>query len=84
MLLSSAFMDQSTVWRKVRLGYTPYRIELFVWQLMWEKVAMKDELARRGLLEEDETLCVLCWWKFNMDWAHSSGSGQAGIRVCSS
>lgn len=45
--------------KKIWLGYAPSKVEIFVWQLMWEKIAMKYELVLRKLIGENQMICVL-------------------------
>ncbi|KAE8675548.1 RecQ-mediated genome instability protein 1 [Hibiscus syriacus] len=46
--------------RYVWKGVAPPRVETFVWQLAHHRVAVKEELLKRGVTGVEDTLCPLC------------------------
>ncbi|EOY00030.1 Uncharacterized protein TCM_009396 [Theobroma cacao] len=52
--------EESKIWKEVWSGVAPHRIEAFVWQLLFEKVGVKVELADKGMLKDIYDLCVFC------------------------
>ncbi|KAE8711627.1 T27c4.14 protein isoform 3 [Hibiscus syriacus] len=51
----------SDLWSKgVWLGLSPPRVEAFIWQLAHQKIAVKVELAKRGMSLEEDILCPFC------------------------
>ncbi|KAE8685834.1 bromodomain and WD repeat-containing protein 3-like isoform X4 [Hibiscus syriacus] len=52
---------ESDLWVKgVWQGLSPPRVEVFLWQLAHQKVAVREELVKRGLQLGDEILCPFC------------------------
>ncbi|EOY03714.1 Uncharacterized protein TCM_018827 [Theobroma cacao] len=49
-------------WKEIWSGLVPFRIEVFVWQLLCERVAVKHELTRRGMITNDLAKCVEVKW----------------------
>ncbi|GMJ09448.1 hypothetical protein HRI_004614100 [Hibiscus trionum] len=47
---------KSCVWK----GIAPPRVEFFMWQLTHERIAVKVELIKRGVLADSENLCPIC------------------------
>lgn len=41
-------------------GLVFYRIEIFVWTALLNKVKIKDKLKKFGVVFRDEVMCVLC------------------------
>ncbi|EOY14430.1 Uncharacterized protein TCM_033819 [Theobroma cacao] len=48
------------IWKQVWANLAPYRVEAFAWQILHGKIAVKDELDKRGMLLGNAILCVLC------------------------
>lgn len=48
------------LWRYVWAGLAPPEVEVFVWQVMKGRVAVKEDLVKRNLVQRDATLCTLC------------------------
>ncbi|KAE8689350.1 Pescadillo-like protein [Hibiscus syriacus] len=46
--------------RYVWKGVAPPRVETFVWQLAHHRVAVKEELLKRGVTGVEDTMCSLC------------------------
>ncbi|KAE8729879.1 hypothetical protein F3Y22_tig00003096pilonHSYRG00057 [Hibiscus syriacus] len=54
-------LGSNNLWSKgIWLGFSPPRVEAFLWQLAHQKVAVKAELVKRGLPLGDDILCPLC------------------------
>ncbi|XWS29781.1 hypothetical protein CRYUN_Cryun24cG0059800 [Craigia yunnanensis] len=47
-------------WKFVWVGLTPPKVEVFVWQVMRERIATKDQLVRRGLMDKSLAMCAFC------------------------
>lgn len=60
ILILNKNSGHNDLWKKIWLGYAPYRVEDFVWQLMWERIAIKVELVKRKLIGENQSYYVLC------------------------
>ncbi|EOY30361.1 Uncharacterized protein TCM_037598 [Theobroma cacao] len=58
-------------WKQIWSNLAPFRIEVFCWQLLQEKVAIKQELVRRGLMTSDSAVCVLCHKEYETGEAQS-------------
>lgn len=41
-------------------GLVPHRIEIFTWLALLDKLNTRDKLARIGILQHSEAICVLC------------------------
>ncbi|XP_039064617.1 uncharacterized protein LOC120209770 [Hibiscus syriacus] len=61
------FLDQDgsqqkmEIWeRHIWAGIAPPRVETFVWQVAHQRVAVKEELLKRGVVGIDDPLCSLC------------------------
>ncbi|XWS10694.1 hypothetical protein CRYUN_Cryun38cG0019500 [Craigia yunnanensis] len=50
----------SKLWKFVWMGFVPPKLEVFCWQLLRGRIAVKDQLARRGLLDWNKTGCIFC------------------------
>ncbi|XP_039035963.1 uncharacterized protein LOC120172618 [Hibiscus syriacus] len=46
--------------RRIWAGIAPPRVETFVWQVAHQRVAVKEELLKRGVVGIDDPLCSLC------------------------
>ena len=42
----------------VWVSLTPPKVEVFCWQLMKSRFAVKEQLARRGLLDWNVVVCI--------------------------
>ncbi|EOY15823.1 Uncharacterized protein TCM_034780 [Theobroma cacao] len=47
-------------WRQLWKGHAPPKIEVFTWQVLLGKVAVKHELFKRGLIDINTSFCTLC------------------------
>ncbi|GMJ00001.1 hypothetical protein HRI_003669300 [Hibiscus trionum] len=48
-------------WAKhVWLGLSPPKVECFIWQALWCRIPVRDELRKRGLSIIQDSLCPLC------------------------
>ncbi|EOY23054.1 Uncharacterized protein TCM_015057 [Theobroma cacao] len=79
------------VWNYVWANLAPFRIEVFMWQLLQGKIGVKDELAKRGVNLKNMLQCALCnviretcdhlfitcrkSWKVWMGWCRMWGMG---------
>ncbi|KAE8734648.1 hypothetical protein F3Y22_tig00000738pilonHSYRG00149 [Hibiscus syriacus] len=61
------FLDQDGIQQKMETwerhiwaGIAPPRVETFVWQVAHQRVAVKEELLKRGVVGIDDPLCSLC------------------------
>ncbi|XP_039006345.1 LOW QUALITY PROTEIN: uncharacterized protein LOC120133923 [Hibiscus syriacus] len=53
--------EEVQLWKKVVWrGLLPPRVETLLWQIVQQKLAVKIELARRGVQGIDDVLCPLC------------------------
>ena len=48
------------LWKSVWVSLAPPKVEIFCWQLMRGRIAVKEQLARRGLLDWDKVVCTFC------------------------
>ncbi|OMO55420.1 hypothetical protein COLO4_36005 [Corchorus olitorius] len=48
------------IWKLVWRGIAPPRVELFLWQVLKGRIAVRSVLVDRGLLNEDYVICPLC------------------------
>ncbi|XWS32576.1 hypothetical protein CRYUN_Cryun22dG0001300 [Craigia yunnanensis] len=55
----SSNMDRE-IWKSVWMGLAPPKVEAFCWQLMRGRIATKDQLACRGLLDWSRAVCTFC------------------------
>ncbi|EOY08800.1 Uncharacterized protein TCM_023973 [Theobroma cacao] len=51
--LMACIEKRDNVWKNVWVGLAPHRIEAFVWQLLHEKIKVKDKLVGKGLLQDN-------------------------------
>ena len=58
-VLCSDNMDRG-VWKFVWKGFAPSKVEVFCWQLFRGRIAVKDQLACRGLIDRNLALCTFC------------------------
>ena len=58
-MLGPPIMDKE-FWKLVWMGFAPSKVEVFCWQLMKGRIAVKEQLARRGLLDLNLALCTFC------------------------
>ncbi|KAK8993149.1 hypothetical protein V6N11_033253 [Hibiscus sabdariffa] len=50
-----------SMWNEcVWIGFTPPKVEIFVWLVLWGRVPVKMELSRRGMSNLGCILCPLC------------------------
>ncbi|XVE48894.1 hypothetical protein DITRI_Ditri01bG0038300 [Diplodiscus trichospermus] len=56
----NAFAPRQTTWKKVWSGLVPTKVEVFFWQVVLGKIAVKEQLAMRGLLNGSNIDCTLC------------------------
>ena len=42
------------------MGFAPLKVEVFCWQLLRGRIAIKEQLARKGLLDWNLALCTFC------------------------
>ena len=47
-------------WKLVWVGLAPPKVEVFCWQLMQGRIATKDQLARRGVMDWNLAVCTFC------------------------
>ena len=50
----------SDVWKSIWKGFAPPKVEVFCWQLLRGRVAVKEQLVCRGLLDRNLALCTFC------------------------
>ena len=48
------------VWKLVWKGLAPSKVEVFCWQLFRGRIAVKEQLVRRGLLDTSLASCTFC------------------------
>ena len=48
------------LWKLVWRGLAPPKVEVFCWRLMRERLATKDYLVKRGLMERRQAVCAFC------------------------
>ncbi|OMP02587.1 hypothetical protein CCACVL1_02751 [Corchorus capsularis] len=47
-------------WNVIWCGLAPPKVEAFMWQAVRDRIAVKEFLAFRGLIDKEDTLCPLC------------------------
>ena len=47
-------------WKSIWAGLVPPKVEIFCWQMIRGRIAVREQLARRGLLNWDAAVCALC------------------------
>ena len=52
--------SNSKWWKIVWSGLAPPKVEVFCWQLMRGRIAVKEQLARRGLVDWNIAVCTFC------------------------
>ncbi|XP_039070410.1 uncharacterized protein LOC120217325 [Hibiscus syriacus] len=53
--------QKRVIWeRHIWVGIAPPRVETFVWQVAHQRIAIKEELLKRGVVGIDGPLCSLC------------------------
>ncbi|XP_057719827.1 uncharacterized protein LOC130934259 [Arachis stenosperma] len=52
----SSYTFTSTIWK----GLVPPRVEVFVWFALTDRISTKERLSRLGVINQQDTLCVLC------------------------
>ncbi|EOY27006.1 Uncharacterized protein TCM_028962 [Theobroma cacao] len=50
---------EDRTWRNIWKNLMPYRIEIFCWQVLHERVAVKQELAKKNLIDQEAAVCGL-------------------------
>ncbi|OMP01365.1 hypothetical protein COLO4_11923 [Corchorus olitorius] len=53
-------LEVDGMWKLVWTGFSPSKVEVFMWQLIKGKVAVKDELMKRGCFGEEVAACSIC------------------------
>ncbi|XWS75011.1 hypothetical protein CRYUN_Cryun01aG0048400 [Craigia yunnanensis] len=53
----------SNIWKFVWMGLAPPKVKIFCWQMMRGRIAVKDLLVKRGMMEWNMARCTFC----NMD-----------------
>ncbi|XVE59698.1 hypothetical protein DITRI_Ditri05aG0067000 [Diplodiscus trichospermus] len=48
------------LWKWLWESNAPPKVQTFCWQLFHDKLAVKDELRKRGLIQDTSALCTLC------------------------
>ena len=56
----NAQVSDKELWKMVWMGLAPPKVEVFCWRLVRERIATKDQLVKRGLLERRQAVCVFC------------------------
>ncbi|XVE88638.1 hypothetical protein DITRI_Ditri19aG0085600 [Diplodiscus trichospermus] len=46
--------------RNIWIGFAPPKVEVLCWQLMRGRVAVRSNIAKRGLMQWSEALCLFC------------------------
>ena len=58
-VLRPSIMDKQ-FWKCVWMGCAPPKVEVFCWQLMRGRIATKDQLLKKGLLDGNLDICTFC------------------------
>ena len=59
-LTKAGHLSPNKSFKGIWKGYVPFRIEIFVWLAMHEKLNTKAKLARLGIIPPMESMCSLC------------------------
>ena len=56
---SNGYHDKE-LWRLVWATFAPPKVEAFCWQLMKGRIAVREQLVTRGLLDWEAAVCPFC------------------------
>ena len=52
--------SNSESWKRIWTGLAPLKVEVFCWQLLKGRIAVKEQLASRGLIDWNMASCTFC------------------------
>lgn len=53
-------INMEDLWKEIWSRLVPFGVEVFAWQLLYEWVAVKHELAKRGMITNDLAKYAVC------------------------
>ncbi|EOY19844.1 Uncharacterized protein TCM_045216 [Theobroma cacao] len=56
----NSYNSNGSPWKHIWTNLAPFKIEVLTWQLIHRRVAIKDELVRRAMINSSAAMCPLC------------------------